>query len=364
VPQDETNIESNVDFLRSMEDSDPKRTKHSKRSSMGALSGTKNLLAGKFGDAFKRFEGSQSGGPAPPRTPSPLKDLERRDLTPIAGSEATDGRSDDGQVLEETDDMPPEMRREIERRRLSQEEKRVAAAAAEYRRRLADRGRGADAGRAGTGPTPLPKSIGGVSRAVSIQHRVQNLLDESTRSGSNITRTAEGYGHYSDTAGPSSHAADSRPEIPRKPISGSPVPGQAARPPPASATDDIGVRRVATIGTGPRDQRPTLPPKDGKPAAPPKPTHLNKNLTSNSSIQSSVTRSASPAKPSGIPPAVRGLPREQLVAMDLPGQPALDMTPQEKDDYIRDFSKRFPSLSSIEMVERDLAAEAEGRPGR
>jgi AP2-associated kinase len=50
--------------------------------------------------------------------------------------------------------------------------------------------------------------------------------------------------------------------------------------------------------------------------------------------------------------------------MDLPGQPALDMTPQEKDDYIRDFSKRFPSLSSIEMVERDLAAEAEGRPGR
>ena len=31
-----------------------------------------------------------------------------------------------------------------------------------------------------------------------------------------------------------------------------------------------------------------------------------------------------------------------------------DMTPQEKEDYIADFSKRFPSLSGIEMVEREL----------
>jgi AP2-associated kinase len=31
------------------------------------------------------------------------------------------------------------------------------------------------------------------------------------------------------------------------------------------------------------------------------------------------------------------------------------MTPQEKEDYIADFSKRFPSLSGIEMVEREIA---------
>jgi AP2-associated kinase len=49
-----------------------------------------------------------------------------------------------------------------------------------------------------------------------------------------------------------------------------------------------------------------------------------------------------------------------LVAVDLPGQPTLRMTAAEKDDYLRDFQKRFPSLTSIEMVERDLAAEAEG----
>ena len=33
-----------------------------------------------------------------------------------------------------------------------------------------------------------------------------------------------------------------------------------------------------------------------------------------------------------------------------------DMTPKEKEDYIADFSKRFPSLSGIEMVEREIEA--------
>jgi AP2-associated kinase len=44
----------------------------------------------------------------------------------------------------------------------------------------------------------------------------------------------------------------------------------------------------------------------------------------------------------------------------MPGQPALEMSAAERDDYIRDFQKRFPSLTSIEMVERDLGAEAGG----
>ncbi|TVY71218.1 Serine/threonine-protein kinase ppk30, partial [Lachnellula suecica] len=122
---EETNIASNVDFLRSMEDNDSSKKDRrrssganhkSKRSSLPSLSGTKNLLAGKFGDAFKRFESNTA--PPGPRTPSPLHDLERRDLTPIAGSEATDGRSDDGNVLEDADNMAPEQRRELERRRL------------------------------------------------------------------------------------------------------------------------------------------------------------------------------------------------------------------------------------------------------
>ncbi|KAK3942993.1 Serine/threonine-protein kinase ppk30 [Diplogelasinospora grovesii] len=339
---EETNIESNVDFLRSMEEADPKKgSKHGKRSSLTSLgAGTKNILAGKFGDAFKRFEGNTAA--APPRTPSPLKDLERRDLTPIAGSEATEDRSEEVREMD-TEEMTPEMRREHEAKMLAQEEARVAAAQAEYRARVAQR--------TGTGPTPLPKSIGGVSRAVSIQNKVQSLLDESTRSATQVTRTASGYGQYADaahttTAGRPQQGDGGKPAIPRKPIVGGGVGGSGGMEPSVTGRTNSG-------GPGAR------------PMAPPKPTHLNKNLTSNSSMGG-----RSPPKPSVLRDGTPGREREALIAVDLPGQPALiEMTASERVDYVRDFQKRFPSLSSIEMVERDLAAEAgegssNGRNGR
>ncbi len=360
-PEDETSIESNVEFLRSMEESEPRKKewgpKHMKRSSLSSLgSGTKNILAGKFGDAFKRFEGN-SGGQAPPRTPSPLKDLERRDLTPIEGSEATDGRSDNGDVRD-IDDMTPEMRREQEARMLAQEEARVAAAQAEYRQRVAQRGQG---GPANTGPTPLPKSIGGVSRAVSIQNKVQSLLDESNRSSSTVVRTAQGYGPYSDAARPASSAGgEGRPAVPRKPA----PTGNMARGSSidlvsggGSSVQPSSTGRTAVSSTG-----------TGRPMAPPKPGYLNKTPTSSAGSLPVGGRAGSPPKPSVPSSSVGRLrsttDREQrdatLVAVELPGQPVLQMTAAEKDDYIRDFQKRFPSLTSIEMVERDLAAEAEG----
>lgn len=345
LPDEETNITSNVDFLRSMEESEPRKSKESKRSSLTSL-GKKNIFAGKFGDAFKRFEGNQNV-PPPLRTPSPFKDLQRRDLTPIAGSEATDGRSDDGQVLEETEDMTPEMRREIERLRLAQEERRVAAAQAEHRARVAQREL---TGSSGARPTPPPKSIGGVSRAFSIQNKVQTFIEENSRSA-NIKRTAEGYGQYTDSAASSSPPAENRPEIPRKPLGTGR--GSTSSPRPMLSSDSLGAGRSGNIGV---ESRPTLPPKDFRPAAPPKPTHLNKHSTSGS-------RPGSPAKASGLPPAIRQTGRlEALIAADLPGAPIIDMTAEQKEDYIRDFSTRFPSLTSIEMVERDLAAE--GRSGR
>jgi AP2-associated kinase len=46
--------------------------------------------------------------------------------------------------------------------------------------------------------------------------------------------------------------------------------------------------------------------------------------------------------------------------MDVPGQQMLDMTAKEKDDYLQDFSKRFPSLGSIEMVEREIGGQNGG----
>jgi AP2-associated kinase len=39
------------------------------------------------------------------------------------------------------------------------------------------------------------------------------------------------------------------------------------------------------------------------------------------------------------------------------------MTQAERDDYIADFSKRFPSLSGIEMVETVVGVEGNGNSG-
>lgn len=349
---EETNIESNVDFLRTMEDSetskkDRRRSSHekqhkSKRSSLPSmgLSGTKNLLAGKFGDAFKRFE---HHSPSPgPRTPSPLQDMDRRDLTPIAGSEATDGRSDDGNMLEDMDNMAPEQRREVERRRLSMEEKRVANAAAEYRKRLAERG-----------PAP-PKSIGGVSRAASIQHKVQSLLDEN-QGPSPVRKTAEGYGRFTDSGSslqdPSTNPYS--PSLSRKPIPQTIIHPRTVpttlpsaelnyakpRPTPSSSQPQLQARSTPQTPT-------TLPATVSKtgglrPSAPPKPMHLNSISTGGpSNLHSQAQTQNSPPKSS-----------RPLIARP-------DMTLQEKEDYVKDFSKRFPSLSGIEMVERDIGGSS------
>lgn len=324
-PNDD-DVQSNVEFLKSMEDQEKTKkdrrrssgSKQTKRSSMPSmsLSGTKNLLAGKFGDAFKRFENNASAPPGP-RTPSPLHDLDRRDLTPIAGSEATDDRSDDGRI---DDDMTPEQRRETERRRLSIEEKRVADAAAEYRKRLADRG-----------GAPVPKSIGGVTRAASIQHKVKSLLDENSQQPS-LKKTAEGYGRYTDIPGqpnplPTGNTYG-KSSILRKPAQ------------PSVPSSDLNYNKPR-----PQQTPPQLPvSKTGpRPSAPPKPTRLN-----NMNTGGGIGMNNSPPKPSYL--ASRG---------GTGIQPRPDMTSQEKEEYITDFSKRFPSLSSIDMVERDIEREGE-----
>ncbi|KAF5018080.1 hypothetical protein F66182_9955 [Fusarium sp. NRRL 66182] len=312
---------SDIDFLRSLEDSE--RAKSSKRSSLTSLSGNKTILAGKFGDAFKRFEG---GSPNNGRNPSPQRDLARRDLTPIAGSEATDGRSDDGHIHEEEDRMTPEMRREMERLKLQEEEQRVEAAQAEYRKRVAAGNRG---------PPVPPKSIGGVSRAVSIQNRVQSLLNEDQKS-SNFQRTAQGYGKYTDVAETTNKSEKPLPGTPQKSLNVA-----KTRADPAQA------RGPSSTSSAP----PALTSKPpAKPPAPKKPTHLNSLPTGQ--------RPASPQKPTRAQTS-----SEMLISMDIPEQHVLEMTAQEKDDYIQDFSKRFPSLSSIEMVEREIGGP-NGGPSR
>ncbi|KAK4123459.1 hypothetical protein N657DRAFT_595877 [Parathielavia appendiculata] len=396
-PDEDTNIESNVDFLRSMEDSDPKRKdkgskSHIKRGSLSSLgAGTKSILAGKFGDAFKRFESNSSGQSQHPRASSPLKDMDRHVLTPIAGSETVDGRSDDGQTRD-WEEMTPEMRREQEARMLAQEEARVAAAQAEYKQRVGQRGGGP--------PVLPPKSIGGVSRVASIQNKVQSLIDESTRSSASVSRTAQGYGPYSDAANATSAlratgagGGDSRPFVPRKPVGTSSNPQttgaqqQQQRPPTSSGSSmELFATGRTTASTT------TISTTTGgasRPMAPPKPTHLNKPLPAagqapsptkqspllpnsahiaRGAISSPKIRGDAGGLPStSVSAGASGIGTEALLAVDLPregGAALLSMTAADKDDYISDFQKRFPSLGAIEMVERDLSAENGGEGGR
>lgn len=348
LSDEETNIASNVDFLKTMEDNEAAKkdrrrssgaTTKSKRTSLPSLSGTKNLLAGKFGDAFKRFE-SNANVPPGPRTPSPLHDLERKDLTPIAGSEATDGRSDDGYAIDDSmEGMAPEQRREIERRRLSMEEQRVANAAAEYRRRLNERG-----------PSTAPKNIGGMSRATSIQNKVKNLLDENSQGSPK--KTAEGYGRFTDNGAVSPKKFEPIPSSSSNPYGRPPISRKPVGPTPIHP-------RTIPMTNEPPNYNKTLPQspmmipatssKTGvpRPNAPPKPMHLNSISTGPRSGDGQLSMS---------PPKQNSLPNPR------PGkiQPHPDMSPQEKEDYVRDFSKRFPSLSGIEMVEREIEGDRRG----
>ncbi|KAJ9655467.1 Ark- serine/threonine protein kinase [Neophaeococcomyces mojaviensis] len=292
ISDSNTNIKSDLEFLRAREEEEREKhkrlhrlsgsTRHQKRASLPsvALSGTKNLLQGRFGDAFRKFEGhgeTQHQHHHEEAPTSPGRD-DHHILTPIAGSEATD-LSDDRRGLDETEELSSELRRELEKQELEAEERRVERAAAEYRQRI---------GVKGAGPPPLS------AKAASIQNRVQSLLKENEKPAQ---KTASGYGRFtadanlakfekplSETA--SSVRGNSQPEM--KPVSA-----------PASAIDLQAQSRMQ------------------RPAAPPKPRVLRTGMSD------SVYVSKDP------------------VAV---GQ----------DNWEEDFSKKYPALSHLEMVETDI----------
>ena len=323
-------IDSNVAFLKAMEEEDPSRrkekrsssgSKHVKRASMPSisLSGTKNLLAGRFGEAFRRFETTTSG--SGPRSPSLSPDRSVRELTPIAGSEATDGRSDDGNVREETE-VPPEVRRELERRRLSEEEKRVADAAAAYRQRMAE---------GGTSSRGRPTGDAN-SRAASIQDKVKSLLDESGRASP--TKTAEGYGRF--TQSPDRQQIGKTQTTPLQFEN-----GQLPRVPPSNLRSSQMVGNPALASKSPaadlRTTSRTAPPPNrplSRPSAPPKPQALRTDAREEQ-------RLSSPLKPSNF--ASKTLP-----------QPPKDPPALEADEWEAHFSKKYPSLAGLEMVETEI----------
>ncbi|KAL8751384.1 MAG: hypothetical protein Q9199_006456 [Rusavskia elegans] len=395
--QEGTKISSNVDFLKAMEEEEPSRRKekrlssgsrHIKRASMPSisLSGTKNLFVGRFGEAFRRFETNTGDAGIPPPALSP--DQEGYNLTPIAGSEATDGRSDDGQAYDETEPAPPEVRRELERRRLSQEEKRVADAGAAYRQRLVERGDG----RRDRGDSPINP------RAASIQSKVQSLLDESGRGSPSPTKKPEGYGRFTNSQypEPSKRVPSPSPlgsqQLPRKGPSAFRVPPRADSLPGNSSSSSClppnhprsrsPQPQVSTATSSARPSVSSVPnssaPPTPRPSAPPKPQALRTGNQPSISKPSSLSSKALPSQPprqqSQIPshqqqssqqaqpqqPPERQLhqpqkrssnPYREAMPASFDG-PAPDSI--QNEDWQSNFSKRYPALAGLEMVETEI----------
>lgn len=308
VVESDTNIVSDIDFLRSKEEEE-KAWKHHKRLSSGSrhgkrtslpsmsLAGTKNLLAGRFGEAFRKFEGNHHGSRAE-RSPSPSSE-HINSLTPIAGSVATD-LSDDRHD-DEIEDVSPEVRRELEKRRLEAEERRVANAAAEYRKRVAEKG--------GEGGRER-------SRAASIQNKVQSLLTENQKPA---TKTAAGYGKFTDL--PASQA------------------NQFEVPNPVLARKPVAVQRLGEQG-------------HKSMSAPPSSVASPLTVQSSNSSQRSMQRPPAPPKPQVLRTGQgNGLPADAIG-----GRVDGAEETSANDDWEATFSKKYPSLSGLDMVETEIGS--------
>lgn len=307
---DRANITSDIDYLRAKEVEEVSRkkdkrhsgtSKHVKRSSLTtlSLSGTKTIFGGRFGDAFRRFESSHDN-----RQRSPSPEPKQKQPTTVTASEVTE--PDD---IDDDDGISPETRRELERRRLSQEEKRVANAAAEYRRRVAEKGEG---GRTGSdGP-----------RAISIQNRVQSLFGDTNKPAPQ--KTASGYGRFTEESALQAKQTElrSEPSASVRPVSqhtsaygsysGGQSPAKEKWESPA-APQSIVYSQSQRTGS------------DSRPVAPPKPKSLRVGVQSEASrptTQQSPLVNETPVSPSG--------------------------------DWETNFTRRFPSLSGLEMVETEI----------
>ncbi|KAJ5911488.1 Actin-regulating kinase PRK1 [Penicillium subrubescens] len=319
------NISSDVDYLRAKEEEESNRkrekrsssgAKHAKRGSLSSLSlsGSKTLFAGRFGEAFRRFESTNQDKPSTPTA----EEYPQHHKALIGDSEALDSPPNEGlssyedDVLEDVDrdDISPEMRRELERRRLSQEEKRVANAAAEYRRRVAE----------GDGS--------GQHRSRAILNRVQNFIGESNKPQV-APKTATGYGKYTDAGALQAKPGNDNQAPPSSalPVSRTPGPIYGAREGTMAPRDrregasaPAGLTQSATATANSAGYSSVRPPS--RPTAPPKPKNLRVGGQDSSRPSTSQDRS----------PSVQATPTS-------PGG----------EDWEANFSRRFPSLSGLEM---------------
>ena len=343
---------------------------HKKRGSMASISNAgaaagqaaKSVFSGRFGDAFKRFEQNRSDDDDPKLT------------SPADGGDKKPAVADllDENAIDETEDLPPDMRRELERRKLSQEEKRVEAAAAVYRARLAVEGTGA----------PRP------TKASTIQKRVQSLLDEAGQEGED-RKTAEGYGRFTDSPQPigqrdagavkgapprlarkpddagmaypktrqQQHSDPSPPRVPVQPASAPPI--QTA--PPIAPTSQAQPRIVSRPSVPPKSQalrtggsnKAQWPPQEPQQASTLPAKRPNPPGGGLAALLAKDLEGVPDYPPPGSSASVDSspqIPRAATVAAAGPGQSAVEK------DLEKDFSKRYPSLSGIEMVETEIGS--------
>lgn len=347
--QRSVNIESNVDYLKAMEhesDMKPDRrsvsgnfvAKHVKRASMPSISlpSTKSLLAGKFGDAFRRFERNNTGGSTHDQNQERTSSPERGVMPVITGSQSASDLDDDWEVTSQ--DVPPEMKRELEKRRLSQEERRVAAAAADYKRQLAERDAG---GRPSTSSSrnransiqnkvkallsenrvPAPKTAEGYGRFTDVPQQQQQLVDAPSRSKSNPMEKSQidAYGH-SHHRGSISYRSGTSPADPIVTVASSKISRKAV---PALMT-------IPSAPMGPGQPSPRPPP-------PPKPNKLRIADGGGGTVGGTGT-------------SVSQLPARTIAN----GGVTEDGVNVSDEDWQRNFAKRYPSLSGLEMVETML----------
>ncbi|KAF7589452.1 hypothetical protein BBP40_004289 [Aspergillus hancockii] len=312
---DRANISSDIDYLRAREEESSRKkekrysssSKHTKRSSLStlSLSGTKTLFAGRFGEAFRRFEQTNPE----PKAQSPAAEEPKQGLM-MTSSELVEPPAEFSD--NENDDISPEMRRELERRRLSQEEKRVANAAAEYRRQVSERGEG--------GYRPGPDT-----RSLAIQNRVQTFLEESGKSAP-PPKTATGYGRFTEESNQPNPALQAKqkeplpdPRINTRAAAASVYGSQPSQASPVKdrwETPSIPSQETASTGYAPSQRTGSSRP----PVAPPKPRSLR---VKGSEVQPMSERSqTTPTSPG--------------------------------EDWEANFSRRYPSLSGLEMVETEI----------
>ena len=141
---------------------------------------------------------------------------------------------------------------------------------------------------------------GGVGRSATVQHRMTSLLSENSRPAQ---KTATGYGHYNESSLPSQTNAD-------------PSRGPSTQ---STGVERHGVPEVLASASASSSDLSRIDSRGQKPTAPPKPKTLRTAGTGEPNAPTSSEVHAS--------------------------SPAVD------EDWEANFSKRYPSLAGIEMVE-------------